>query len=300
MSRLIRIFFYIGLCMLAGCAGTGSSKPTVVNAVNTGADDNYRIPKQIRYSFALSNTTGKLLEKAQFWTYLPVPRTSYQKVKKIVANYPYQEKSDDLGNNSIYFELKDIPPYGTRIVSITVDLLMSDHPVAMSVGDRARFLSREPYIESDDGQIVTLATQLYGASAPAMAQKDYEWVEKNITSEGYVAEDRGAVYAIKNRKGDCTEFAYLLAAIYRAQQIPARAIGGYVFSRNGVMKAMDYHNWTEFYLDGVWQIADAQKGAFVDKQTDYVAMRVIATGGASAVSSQRFSYAGEGLRAEMN
>jgi transglutaminase-like putative cysteine protease len=240
------------------------------------------------------------LEKAQFWTYLPVPLTSHQKVKKIVANYPFREKSDELGNNAIYFDLKDIPPYGSRIVSITVDLLMSDRPVAMSVGERTRFILREPYIESDDKRVVALAAQLHNESTPMMAQKDYEWVANNVTSEGYIAEDRGAAYAIETRKGDCTEFSYLLTALYRAQQIPARAMGGYVFGGNGVMKAMDYHNWTEFYLNGAWQIADAQKGVFVDKQTDYVAMRVIATGGAAAVASQRFSYAGEGLRVEMN
>jgi len=269
-------------------------------AVNTGGDGEYRVPKQIRYSFTLSNTSGKLLEKPRFWTYLPVPQTAFQKVKKIVANYPYQEKRDDLGNSTIYFDLKDIPPYGAVIVSITVDMLMSDRPVAMPVGDRARFLAPEPHIESDDARIVVLAAQLNSGTVAIKAQKDYEWVSQNIVSENYIAEDRGAVYAIETRKGDCTEYSYLLTALYRAQQIPARAIGGYVFGGNGVMKAMDYHNWTEFYLDGTWQIADAQNGSFLYKQTDYVTMRVIATGGKAAIASQRFSYAGDDLQVEMN
>ena len=231
---------------------------------------------------------------------MPVPQTSHQKVKKIVANFPYQERRDELGNNSIYFAFKDIPPYGKKIVSITVDLMMSERPSAMPAGDRSRFVSREPFIETDDVRITALAKQLHGESAAVMTRNDYEWVAQNIKSESYIAEDRGAAYAIENRKGDCTEFSYLLTAIYRAQQIPARAIGGYAFSGNGIMKATDYHNWAEFYLNGVWHIADAQKGAFVEKQTDYVAMRMIATGGAGAVASQRFSYAGEGLRVEMN
>jgi len=286
------------LFFLSGCAGN----PSVVlsGAMDAGEDGIYRLPKQIRYSFTLSNSTGKLLETSQFWTYLPVPVTSHQKVKKITANYPYKVKRDELGNSAIYFELKSIPPYGTRIVSITVDLLMADQPAPMPVGDRARFLSREPYIESGDSRIIALAAQLHDESGAAMVQKDYEWVAKNIKSESYIAEDRGAAYAMETRKGDCTEFSYLLTALYRNQQIPARAIGGYVFSGNGIVKAMDYHNWAEFYLDGVWQIADAQKGVFMNKQMDYVAMRVIATEGVAALSSQRFSFAGEGLRVEMN
>lgn len=297
MSRLICASALFALGLLSGCAGGGGAK---LNVTDAGEDGRYPTPKQIRYSFTLSNSTGKLLEKPKFWTYLPVPETSHQKVKKIVSNYPYQEKRDEFGNDTIHFDLKDIPPYGTRIVSITVDLLMSDRPVGMSVGDRAHFLSREPHIESDDARITGLAAQLHGESDAATARKDYEWVAKNIASEGYIAEDRGAVYAMETHKGDCTEFSYLLTALYRAQQIPARAMGGYAFDGNGVMKAMDYHNWSEFYLDGAWHIADAQKGAFADKQTDYVAMRVIATGGAAAVASQRFSFAGEGLQVEMN
>ena len=303
MSRLIPYSACIVLCLLAGCAGRPSSNINAVenaNAANTGDDGYYRLPKQIRYSFTVSNTTGNLLEQPKFWTYLPIPQTAHQKVKTISANYPYQEKHDNLGNNSIHFALKDIPPYGTIVISITVDLLMSDRPVAMPVGDRASFLAREPYIESDDKRILALATQLHGESPAATAQKDYEWVAQNISSENYIAEDRGAAYAMETRKGDCTEFSYLLTALYRAQQIPARAIGGYVFSGNGIMKAMDYHNWTEFHVNGAWQIADAQKGSFVANQTDYVAMRVIATGGDAAVASQRFSYAGEGLQVEMN
>lgn len=282
---------------ISGCAVNKVPRPSgeVIKQ-----DGYYQIPKQIRYSFSVSNTTGKLLEKAQFSTYLPVPLTSHQKVTKVIANYPYKETRDELGNSTINFDLNDIPPYGTKIVSVTVDLLMSDRAVAMVVGDRNNFLSREPYIETDDFQIVMLASQLREDSIDMMARNDYEWVAKNIVAENYIAEDRGAAFAIKNRKGDCTEFSYLLTALYRVQQIPARAIGGYVFAGNGVMRAMDYHNWTEFYMNGAWQIADSQNRNFIEKQTNYVAMRTIVTGGVSAVSSQRFSTVGDGLRVEMN
>jgi transglutaminase-like putative cysteine protease len=265
-----------------------------------GVRGDYQIPKQIRYSFTLYNDSGKLLANARFWTYLPVPLTSHQKITKIAANYPYQKKFDELGNSSIYFNFNEIPPYGAKIVSIVVDLLMSERPAPMPVGDRARFVSRERYIESDDSRIIALATQLLGDSVAVMAKKDYEWVARNIISTNYIQEDLGAAYAVEFRKGDCTEISYLLTALYRAQQIPARPIGGYSFSRNGVVKAMDYHNWTEFYQDGAWQIADAQKGVFAAKQTDYVTMRVITSEGAPAIASQRFSFAGDGLRVEMN
>jgi Transglutaminase-like superfamily len=297
MQGLIRSsLVYIAFLILSGCAGSTSSPA----ALKVGVDDSYQIPKQIRYSFTLSNTTGNLLESTEFWTYLPVPQTSHQKVKKVVANFPFQQKLDELGNSSIYFKFKDIPPYGSKIVSITVDLMMTDQPVSLPVGDKSRFLTNDQYIEINDARIISLAKQLVDVSTAITVQKDYEWVAQNIKSETYIAEDLGASYAIENRKGDCTEFSYLLTALYRVQQIHARPIGGYTFSGNGIMKATDYHNWTEFYFNDAWHIADAQKGNFVERQSDYVAMRIIATGGSAAVASQRFSYAGEGLRVEMN
>ncbi|MDP2762596.1 MAG: transglutaminase domain-containing protein [Sideroxyarcus sp.] len=291
MPRLTRLLAFLVLVLLAGCAG---NRPDI-----SGQDGQYYFPKQIRYGFTVSNSTGELIKKAEFWTYLPVPVTSHQRVKKIFANYPYRTRLDELGNNSIHFDLEDIPPYGAKVINITVDLLMSDSPVSNALSAPAQFLSPASHIQSDDLQIVALAKSLQEVSPALMARNSYEWVANNIAYEGYVSEDRDAEFAINNRKGDCTEFSYLLTAMYRAQKIPARAIGGYVFSDNGIVTATDYHNWTEFYLDGAWQIADAQKRIFVEQQRNYVAMRVI-SGNEDELGAQRFSYAGKGLQVEMN
>ena len=288
---------------LASFLGTGCASLT--DAAREGQvverDGQYQTLKQIRYSFTLNNTTGRLLEKPQFWTYAPVPQTSFQKVKKVSANQPYRTTRDEMGNEIMHFDLEKIPPYGAKIVSITVNLLMAERPVPMAVGDRGRFLSAETYIESDDTQIATLAKTLSDSVTLTSARKTYDWVNQNLFAENYVSEDRGAVYALTHHKGDCTEYSYLLTALYRAQQIPARALGGYVFPGSSVVKAVDYHNWTEFHADGIWQVADAQKGAFGKNQTDYVAMRIIAAGKNGPMGdSHRFNFAGDGLQVTMN
>lgn len=299
MPRLIWILLItIVPHLVSGCASlTDASRDGQI----VERDGPYQMPKLIRYSFTLNNTTGRPLEKAEFRTYAPVPQTSYQKVKKISANQPYRITRDEVGNEIMHFDLENIPPYGAKIISITVNLLMAERPVSMSVGDRQRFLKPEIYIESDDIQIVNHAKTLSDPVPLTSAKKAYEWVNQNLFSENYVSEDRGAVYAFTHHKGDCTEYSYLLTALYRAQQIPARALGGYVFSGNSVVKAVDYHNWTEFHADGVWQVADAQKGAFAKNQTDYVAMRIIASGKEGPMGdSHRFNFAGEGLKVTMN
>ena len=95
---------------------------------------------------------------------------------------------------------------------------------------------------------------------------------------------------------------YLFVALCRAAGIPARGVGGYVHAQNAILRPADYHNWAEFYVDGVWYLADPQRHVFLQNQSHYLVMRVI-----GAVSDdhpmrhyRRFRYAGEGLKVKMN
>jgi hypothetical protein len=69
---------------------------------------------------------------------------------------------------------------------------------------------------------------------------------------------------------------------------------------NAIVKASDYHNWTEWYHAGAWHIADAQKQHFLHNQSHYVAFRIIAAdGGGPLNNTHRFRAAGEGLSVSM-
>jgi hypothetical protein len=85
----------------------------------------------------------------------------------------------------------------------------------------------------------------------------------------------GAKYAVDKRRGDCTEYAYLVTALARVNGIVARPLGGYVMDRNGSPKADEYHNWAEVYVDGSWRLIDAQKENNQTNIEQYVAMQVI-------------------------
>lgn len=309
MPRLIRPVFAAALVAvggLLGCAtpsGNETSSPALSSAgtSKTKAPAEYSVVKQIRYSYTLTNKTAKLLPKAQFSTYAPVPRTSHQWVERISASQPYRSSQDPLGNEILHFEFENVPPYGSKIVSITADLKMAPHATGADRGEIARFKQPERFIESDDINVVELARELRQSSPAESLKAAYDWVTTNLKSEIYIPEDRGAAYALSARSGDCTEFAYLLTALARANDVPARPVGGYVFKGNSIVKAVDYHNWTEFFGGDYWQIVDGQKKTFMRDQTDYVAMRIIAGGADSPLGdSHRYSYAGEGLAVLMN
>ncbi|MFK7888386.1 MAG: transglutaminase family protein [Gammaproteobacteria bacterium] len=59
------------------------------------------------------------------------------------------------------------------------------------------------------------------------------------------------------RAGDCTEFAVLLTAVARAKNVPSRAVLGTVLISSSTGTQAFGHAWSELYIDGRWEIADA-------------------------------------------
>lgn len=133
------------------------------------------------------------------------------------------------------------------------------------------------------------------------AKNILHWIADNVEYSGYISSDRGALYAFKNKRGDCTESMNLFIALSRANGIPARGIGGYVCSEDAILKPNGYHNWAEFYEDDVWRIADPQRGMFSQNQSHYIAMRIIGESQNNPMGDHnRFLFEGGGLEVKMN
>ncbi len=288
------------LVALSGCALPGA-RTAVSEISNFAPDRDYPIPRHLRYSFTLQNTHTAMLDKAEFWVYVPVRQTSTQRVAKISASHGYQLVVDKLGNQILHFEFENFPPLASKVIDIQADLFMSDTANPASGGDSTHFLAPERYVEADAPEITALAKTLRAATPIATSKAAYAWVAANLKAENFIPEDRGALYALHNKSGDCTEFMDLFVALSRANGIPARGLGGYVVTENAIVKAADYHNWAEFYLDGAWRLVDAQKSVLMQRPSQYVAMRIISTQVENPLgNSYRFHYSGAGLKVSMN
>ncbi len=277
---------------------------TITHGKNKNTDSNtvqYPVIRQFQYSFTLQNKSKRVLEKAEFWTYAPVKQTSAQRCCiKIEASYPYQLIEDDLGNQILYFILENLPPYASKIITITADLELSDTSNPITT-DSQSFLESEKHIESDNAEIKQLSEKFRSSTPARTSENIFRWVSENIKYTGYLKDERGALYALKNREGDCTEFADLFVALSRASSIPARSIGGYVYGKNSILKPSDYHNWAEFYEYDGWKIADPQKKVFMQNQSNYIAMRIMGESPNNPMGEfNRFRFAGDGLKVKMN
>jgi hypothetical protein len=89
-----------------------------------------------------------------------------------------------------------------------------------------------------------------------MALKIYEFVVNRLTYKAQL-EEQGAIWALQNRKGDCSEYSYLFVALSRAVGIPSRVLTGFAFN-NYVQSLSDGHMWAEYYLENYgWVPVDA-------------------------------------------
>ncbi|RLD30604.1 MAG: hypothetical protein DRI73_10125 [Bacteroidetes bacterium] len=261
----------------------------------------YPTDRQISYSFTLKNTTNQVIEKSEFWTYAPVKQTATQICGKITSSHDHDLITDSFGNQILHYTFGVIPPYGSKIITITAELKLSNISNEIKPGDLERFFGPEKYIEMNHSDIIRTAEKLKIEDLLETVKKTFMWVSGNIKYAGYISQDRGALYALKYKKGDCTEYMYLFAALCRANKIPAKCIGGYVCQENSILKPSAYHNWVEIYNGKTWESADPQKKLLFKNQANYIAMRIIGKIKEGSMGNfHRFRVQGKGLKVKMN
>jgi len=121
-------------------------------------------------------------------------------------------------------------------------------------------------IESDDYQIISKASEIVGSETNPYSKSKliYEWVANNLayTVQG---NERGALWALTNQQGDCSEFSDLFIALCRASGVPARKIIGWAFdellyaSQGSSKSFTDFpgHAWAEVLIPGYgWILVD--------------------------------------------
>ena len=263
----------------------------------------YPVNRSISYSFTLENQTSMPVANSQFWTLAPVKRTATQKCVGISSSHKYETITDEYGNQVLHYVFDVIPPFGKKVVSITALLNLSPISNPVQVSGSREFLNPQKWVESDHPDIIKMAQGFRAASLEQTIANMFDWVSTNIKYAGYLRQSRGALYALRHRKGDCTEYMSLFAALCRAREIPAKCIAGYVCSKNTVLKPSGFHNWVEFYDGANWQCADPQLKVLYAEQANarYIAMKVITGSGKGPASDfNRFKIEGKGLKAKMN
>jgi hypothetical protein len=285
---------YLKGCAAFGFACIGLSGFFSKQSLAITMDKDPPNPKQLKFSFALRNSSNLELRNQFLWVSMPV-NSRKQHLKKLDASIHYELVTDTLNQNYIEFIFPAIGPLSTKLVSVTaqVDRLSKSE---LDVTNPVAWMQPELLLESNNFQIEILAQQLKQSNDADTCYAIYKWVSENIIYSGYIADNLGALYALNHLKGDCTEYACLAVALARANGIPSRMVGGYVTDKDAIIRAKDYHHWAEVYLDRQWILLDAQKKNWLDGDADYIAFNYYQTQQQTPIGSGNRYKLSDGLK----
>jgi transglutaminase-like putative cysteine protease len=140
------------------------------------------------------------------------------------------------------------------------------HPVRPAAGaggdppPAAEYLGTSYYLDADDPAVRALARRAAGTEADPWRQALLleRWVKQNMRPDN-AAPFVPASQVARELRGDCRAYALLLAALCRAEGIPARTAVGLVYVDRGAPQ-LGFHLWTEVWVEGRWLGLDGTLG----------------------------------------
>lgn len=163
--------------------------------------------------------------------------------------------------DSEYLEFHwDIPAKSTFTRIVNFDLLVHGYDYRLekekvSLKKPGKFLLASQFIESDSSDIRSMASEIRRKYSTDEAKlREAFLIPQNILKY-HVQPTKGALSAVKTRRGDCTEFSTLFVALARAMGYPARVTTDFLFTSATSFFQPNHHS-SEVYFNGKWVPVD--------------------------------------------
>ena len=210
-----------------------------------------KINFEIEYYFDILGDTSKI----DFITIIPNDYANRQEVSGIDYSItPARIFTDGLNK---YAEFIISNPYGDFELKITTQLEIYEYDLERAMilkkdqtpeDGFSKYLVEEKYIEVNNPIIQNIDLVHTFTEYPLdHVEMNYDFVMKNLDYFGYNPGDIGAVQALKNKGGDCTDYTDTFVTLCRASGFPARSIEGYPIDASDLAMG---HNWSEVFISG--------------------------------------------------
>jgi len=237
---------------------------------------------KIKQTIALVNTGNRKPEKQNLWVALIHDIPPYQSVaSRNIFPTKYTLVTDEYGNQYAEFDLSNHPPGATIEVEILYEVSVNElvYDLSTCIGKLPdEFTQPELHIESANPQIISLASKLSKGKKTVCEQvRAFYDYAGNELHYAYNRQDWGAQATFGLMGSDCSEYASLVAALSRAEGIPARYYEGllYLEERGGDQNqqiAQTEHAWVDVYLPGIgWTAMDPTMGRWATHREIYFA-----------------------------
>ena len=200
------------------------------------------------------------------------PEAAQAMVARLLVPSPYRMSAEALSGEVRYrlrFETPrdwDWPQTGEQMVAIQGDAIhlricagCGTEP-APDAATLARALAANHTVNSDNAQVRAFARRhARGGDVHARMRRLTQAVRAHMTGPVIAHEYLDAAEALRTRRGDCTEYAVLLAAAARARGIPARLVYGLAYSSRftGHAHVFSPHMWVQVWDGARWTSYDA-------------------------------------------
>ncbi len=191
----------------------------------------------------------------------------------VVTNKQVSMSKDSHNNYSFQTTLKELTDTTTtfnivmKSKSSFVDYNINPSNVSSSTNypsNVAKYLSASDKIESNHSSIIQKGKEIVGNETNPYhkAKKIFDFTYMNMSYDINNG-NYSALHALQTKVGVCEDYARLMIALLRSQDIPARAVSGYRIQKDVSSGTLDIssgqynHMWVEFYLNGYgWVPAD--------------------------------------------
>lgn len=235
----------------------------------SAAKKDYQSPQKylLERSYSVKNKSDT--QAFRIKVYIPDVQ-SYQNATLLKATYsiePAERTQLMNGAEQLMFDL-EMAPREEKVIHLQweiqlagINALAQTNQLVLSAEDRQRYLEAGTLYESDNPEIIAKTNAVIAEKATELekAEAIFAFVRSHVKFFRFGADSKGALYALQNGKGDCTEYAALIVAMSRAAGIPARLNGVMAFNKADTGKAgTDNHNHAEVFITGHgWVPAEA-------------------------------------------
>lgn len=191
---------------------------------------------------------------------LSVPVNDHMQQRLVNIRYDYPEglkqRSHRAGNGE-YVELQWNIPAGSksiRRVEFDLDLNSFDFRRTLPAGQPSpdvEYLAPGKYIESDAESIRALAAHIRQAFDSDEGRLRAAYLTPQQLIDYDIQSTKGALYAVKEGRGDCTEYAALFVALARAMGYPARVTTEFLLTSRKKFSQPNHHA-AEVYIADRW------------------------------------------------
>lgn len=209
---------------------------------------------------------GKYLDSVELNIAIPKDYKGRQKINDISYSLKPKYIYTISDVSFAHFSLDQRDLIKTDTILIKIDMTLYDYdlkiaqqhrkPEKLSKRKRKKYLLNTGLYEMPMIDNAAIFNESQKKGEVELAFTIHDFVENHLSYQSYFGKDLAAIYAWKNAKGDCTEYADLMISICRSFNLPARRVAGSTVHRESndmLSNIFKYtsHAWVEVYFSEI-------------------------------------------------